>query len=106
MPVGPVGSVIYANQVMYLQASKQMDHQHSIEMQNVLAAAIVNEKENEVGDVKPAEETYKIDPEKEHQRETHDEESGAMEEQMKQEKHEKEEDEEKPLHVGLLDIKA
>ena len=106
MPVGPVGNVIYANQVMHLQASKQIDHQNSIQMQNALAAAALNEKESEVGEVKPAEETYKIDPEKEHDRQKNDEESGATEEQIKKESHEKEEDEEKPLHVGLLDIKA
>lgn len=106
MPVGPIGSVIYANQVIYLQASKQMDHQHSVDMQNAIAAAIVNEKDKEVGEVKPAEETYKIDPEKEHQKHKEDEESGATQEQMQQEEKEHEEDEEKPLHVGLLDIKA
>ena len=106
MPVGPVGNVIYANQVMHLQASKQSDHQNSIEMQGVIAASMTKEKENEIEDVRPAEETYKIDPEKEHQRETDDEESGVMNERTKQEKHEKEDDEDKPLHVGLLDIKA
>jgi len=106
MPVGPVGNVIYANQVMHLQAAKQSDYQNNIEMQGVVAASMTKDKENEIEDVRPAEETYKIDPEKEHQRETDDEESGAMEERTRQEKHEKEEDEEKPLHVGLLDIKA
>lgn len=106
MPVGPVGNIIYANQVMHLQAVKQTDYQNSIQMQGVIAASMTKEKENEVEDVRPAEEAHKIDPEKEHQRETDDEESGAMEEQMRQAKHEKEEDEEKPLHVGLLDIKA
>lgn len=106
MPVGPVGNVIYSNQLMHLQASKQIDYQNSIELQNVVAAATLNEKENEVGEVRPAEETYKIDPEKEHNRQEKDEESGATQEQMKQEKHEHEEDEEAPLHVGLLDVKA
>ena len=106
MPVGPVGNVIYANQVMHLQSVKQSDYQNRIEMQGVVAASMTKEKENEVEDVRPAEEAHKIDPEKEHQRETADQESDAMEEQVGQEKHEQEEDEEKPLHVGLLDIKA
>lgn len=106
MPVGPIGNVIYANQVMHLQASKQNDLQNSIQMQSAIASAMTQEKEEEVADVRPAEETYKIDPEKEHQKEKEDEESGAKQEQMRQVEHEQEEDEEAPLHVGLLDIKA
>ena len=72
MPVGPVGNIIYANQVMHLQAVKQTDYQNSIQMQGVIAASMTKEKENEVEDVRPAEEAHKIDPEKEHQRETDD----------------------------------
>lgn len=106
MPVGPIGNVIYANQVMHLQASKQNDHQNSIQMQNAVAAAMLAEKEDEVEDVRPPEETYKIDPEKEHERQKREEEGGATKEQMKQVEHEHEKDEEAPLHVGLLDIKA
>lgn len=45
MPVGPVGSIIYANQVMHLQAVKQTDYQNSIQMQGVIAASMTKEKE-------------------------------------------------------------
>ncbi len=45
-------------------------------------------KKRLVKEVRPAEESYKIDPENEHERQKHEEESGATEEQMKQEEHE------------------
>lgn len=106
MPVGPIGSVIYANQLMTLQASKQGDYQNRVDMQNAAAVAMLNEKEDEVQEVRPAEEVYRIDPENEHEKEKNDEESGAKEEQIRQEKHEHKDEEEEPPHLGLLDVKA
>ena len=106
MPVGPVGSVIYANQMIPVQASKQTELQNALEMQSLVAASLQNEKEDEVQDVRPAEETYKIDPEKEHERQKNEEEQGATEEEYKRDEKERKEEEHKPLHVGLLDIKA
>lgn len=108
MPVGSIGSVIYTNQMIPVQASKQTEVQNAIQMQSAIAAAMQNEKEDEVQDVRPAEETYKIDPEKEHERQKREEESGATEEEYKRENKEPKEhaEEEIPLHVGLLDIKA
>ncbi len=106
MPVGPVGSVIYANQMIPVQASKQTEHQNALEMQSLVAASLQNEKEDEVQDVRPAEETYKIDPEKEHERQKNEEEQGATEEEYKRDEKERKEEEQKPYHVGLLDIKA
>lgn len=109
MPVGPIGNVIYANQMVTVQAGKQMDYQNSVQMQSMLAEAMQNEKEEIVEDVRPAEESYKIDPENEHERKKHDEESGATKEQMKHEAHEvqdAEEEEVSVVHNGHLDIKA
>jgi hypothetical protein len=106
MPVGPIGSVIYSKQVMHLQASKQTELQNSIEMQNALAAAAANEKAKEFKEVRALEDIHKIDPEQEHERQQQDEESAAREKQTKHVEHEHEEDDEAPLHVGLLDVKA
>ena len=105
MPVGPIGSVIYANQMIPVQASKQTEIQNALQMQSAVAAALQNEKEDEVQDVRPAEETYKIDPEKEHERQKNEEEQGATAEEYKRDGKEHDE-EDTPLHVGLLDIKA
>lgn len=106
MPVGPVGSVIYANQMIPVQASKQTELQNALEMQSIVAAALQNEKEDEVQEIRPAEESYKIDPEKEHERQKNEEEEGATQEEYKRDEKERKEEEKKPLHVGLLDIKA
>jgi len=108
MPVGSIGSVVYTNQMIPVQASKQTEVQNALQMQSAIAAAMQNEKEDEVQDVRPAEETYKIDPEKEHERQKREEESGATEEEYKRanQEHHDHKEEETPLHVGLLDIKA
>ncbi|QIR75979.1 hypothetical protein FA592_06930 [Sulfurospirillum diekertiae] len=109
--VGAIGNVIYANQMVTVQAAKQMDYQNSVQMQSMIAEAMQNEKEEIVEDVRPAEETYKIDPENEHERQKNEEENGATEEQMKQQEemkeHSKAEEEEVPaVHDGHLDVKA
>lgn len=113
MPVGPIGNVIYANQMIPVQAGKQMDYLNSVQMQSAIAEALQNEKEEVVEDVRPAEETYKIDPEHEHEHQRRDEENGATEEQMKQkeelaEHHEAQPTEEEvpAVHDGHLDVKA
>jgi len=110
--IGSIGNVIYANQMIPVQAAKQMDYLNSVQMQSAVAEAMQNEKEEIVEDVRPAEETYKIDPEHEHEHQRRDEENGASEEQMKQkeelaEHHASEEEDEKPVvQEGHLDIKA
>lgn len=107
--IGSIGSVVYANQMIPTQAAKQMDYQNSVQMQSMLAEALQNEKEEIVEEIRPAEESYKIDPENEHERQKHDEESGATEEQIAQEHKEhpaSEEDEVPAVHDGHLDIKA
>jgi len=81
MAISPLGAVIYTNQNVTAAATKQTAVQNRAEMQNVMASAIANEKEAVVKEVRPAEETYKIDPEKEHQKQKNEEESGAKEEE-------------------------
>lgn len=83
MAISPLGGAIYANQNMQVPASKQIDFQNRLDLQNVQAAEILNEKEKEIEEVRPAEESYKIDPENEHEKEKKDEESGAKEEEEK-----------------------
>ncbi len=83
MSISPVGGVIYANQNMQIPASKQIDFQNRLDLQNSVAAQILNEKEEEIAEVRPTEETYRIDPEKEHEREKNDESTGEKEEENK-----------------------
>jgi len=83
MAITPLGGVIYANQNMQIPASKQIDFQNKLDLQNVMAAEVLNEKEKEIEEVRPTEESYKIDPENEHEKEKNDEESGEKEEEAK-----------------------
>ena len=69
MAITPLGGVIYANQNMQIPASKQIDFQNKLDLQNVMAAEVLNEKEKEIEEVRPTEESYKIDPENEHEKE-------------------------------------
>lgn len=105
MPVGPIGNMIYANQLMHLQASKQSEYQNRVDMQNMAAAALANEKEEDIQEVRPTEETYKIDPEKEHERKKSEEEAREKEQKETAEMDNEEEDE-TPIQSGHLDIKA
>jgi hypothetical protein len=110
MAIGPIGSMVYTNQNMNAAAVKQTDFQNRLDMQNVAAAAATNEKDKEVREVRPAEEVYKIDPEKEHQKEKNEEETGAKEEEItrdtqhKRLKSSEEENEEESPPPPRLDI--
>lgn len=88
MAIGPIGAHIYVNQNMQVQASKQTDFQNKLDLQNVQAAAMANEKDKEVQEVRPPEETYKIDPEHEHEKEKKEQEENAQKEQAEKEKKE------------------
>ncbi len=105
MAISPLGSVIYTNQSVTAAATKQTAVQNRNEMQSVMASAIANEKEEVVKEVRPTEETYKIDPEKEHQKQKNEEESGAKEEETTKDtkhKHLKQSEEDTP--TSILDI--
>lgn len=109
MPIGPIGSVTYANQMIFVQAIKQADAQNALHVQHAAALAMQNEKESNVQEVVATEESYQINPDKEHERQKHEEESGANQEQY----HHKDDQEnqtdtpqESTLEASLLDIKA
>ncbi len=57
MSIGPIGSAIYVNQQMAAVASEQTAQQNKFDLQNLAAAALVNEKETEVKSIRPTEET-------------------------------------------------
>lgn len=102
MAVGPIGNAIYVNQQTALVASEKNAVQNRFELQNLAAAASANEKEKEVAEVRPTEESHMIDPDREHTKEE------AEQEMKRGEKEKKEEEkppEEKPSE-RLLDIKV
>lgn len=106
MAISPVGGMIYANQNMQVQATKQADFQSRLEAQNLAATIASNEDQKEIEEIRPTEESYMVDPEKEHEKEKNDEEAGATEEQVlakEEDNDEKREEDGEEEHI--LDIK-
>lgn len=88
MAITPVGGTIYVNQNSPVVANIQSDFQSKLELQNAVVAELANEKKKEVAQIRPTEETYKIDPQNEHEKQ-HEHES--LEEQTKDQNEKKEE---------------
>nr|WP_275855286.1 hypothetical protein [Sulfurimonas sp. MAG313] len=96
MSIGPIGSAIYANQQMASVAGEQNAQQNKFELQNLAAAAILNDKDKEVQEVRPTEETKESNEDAQNKQEHQD-----------KEKEKKDSDDKKdtpPLHK--LDIKV
>ena len=99
MAIGPVGSAIFANQMTATVSSVQNAHDSRVNFQNMVAQAVINETDEKVLEVRPAEENHEVDEDKEHQRDE------AERELQRSEKEEDSEDETvKNIHV--LDIKV
>ena len=96
MAIGPLGSVIYTNQQIPYVASLKTEHIQRIDFQNVMAAEMVNKKEKEVEEVRPAEENQEINPDREHQKQQFEQNSNK----------EKKEEKEKKIKLHTLDIRV
>ncbi len=99
MAIGPVGSAIYVNQQMAIVASEKTAIHNRFDLQNLAAAAIINEKEKEVQAVRPTEEITETNEDAERKKREEEE-----NEKNKENREEKEEEKSPPLH--LLDIKV
>ena len=102
MAVGPIGNAIYVNQQIPSVAWVVNSHNNRVEFQNMIAQSVVQEREKEVLEVRPAEEVHEIDPDREHQKNEADQETARNERHEKKE--EKEPESTPPLHI--LDIKV
>jgi len=105
MSVGAIGNVVLVNQMTPAVTPLQGNQNTRFDLQNIAAQAAVQEKEQEIEELRPAEESHEVDPDREHQREEADEETENL---PKDEGHkiveEEENNEEEPVH--LLDIKV
>jgi len=101
MSLGPVGNAIYVNQQTASVASAQGNQNNRFDLQNVVAQAAANEKDEKVLEVRPTEENQEVDPDREHQKNEADQETARSEKRKK-------EDEEKPETTSIykLDIKV
>ncbi|MEA3228024.1 MAG: hypothetical protein U9P38_03010, partial [Campylobacterota bacterium] len=66
MALGPIGSAIFTNQMTANVASVQNAHNNRVEIQNMMAQSVVNERDEKVLKVRPAEENQEIDEDREH----------------------------------------
>lgn len=103
MAVGPIGNAIYVNQQTLSATSLQNAHNNRVDFQNMIAQAAAQEKEQEVLEVRPAEENHEVDPDREHEKNEADQET-ARNEKHEQSEEEQEREDEHPLHI--LDIKV
>ena len=67
MAVSPLTNIVFINQNMHVAAGVQSTQFNRYDLQNLVAGALVNEKEKVVEDIRPIEESYKVDPDREHE---------------------------------------
>ena len=106
MAIGSIGAVAYANQAMPAQTKMQSNFQNRLDVQSGAATAIQDADKKEIEDVRPAEETYKIDPEHEHEKKRKEKEQKQSEENFPKEDAEQEEDDSEIVTPHHLDIKV
>ena len=102
MAIGPIGNAIFTNQMTANVSAVQNAHNSRVDFQNMVAQAAVNEKDEKVLEVRPAEENHEVDPDRDHQRD-------EAERDMARTPHEEKEEEEEELsgyEVHKLDIKV
>lgn len=98
--IGPVASTIFTNQMTPAVASNQNAHQNRVDFQNMIAQSQVQEKDEKVLEVRPAEENQEVNEDKEHTRDEADRENERSEKPEEDE----EDSEAEPLYK--LDIKV
>lgn len=98
--ISPTGSVIFTNQMTPAAASTQNAHNNRVDFQNMVTQAAVQEKDEKVLEVRPAEENQGVGEDKEHTRDEADRET----QRNKHQDDDENEQEEEPLYK--LDIKV
>lgn len=104
MAVGPIGNAIFVNQQTATVSSVVGNNNNRFDLQNVAAQATIQEKDEKVLEVRPAEENHPLDPDRDHQRDEADRETARSKKRDKEEeeKGEQSPEGEEPLHK--LDI--
>ena len=83
--VGPIGNTIHVNQQMATVASDKNAQLNRLDLQNVAAAAAANDKNKEIMEVRPTEETHEVDPDREHTKKEAEQETSENEEPSREE---------------------
>ena len=100
MAIGPIGSAIFTNQMTPVAASTQNTHTNRVDFQNMIAQSSVQEKDEKVLEVRPAEENQEVNEDKDHTRDEADREN------ERSEKREDDADDSEMEPIHKLDIKV
>jgi len=104
MAISPLGNVVLVNQMTPAATSSQNAHTNRVELQNFMAQAAVQEKDEKVLEIRETEESHAVDPDREHNQQEADEEMQNMSQKQKPHKEEDDSSNTSPLHK--LDIKV
>ena len=101
MAVTPLGNTIFINQNVNMVSNKVADVQNRFDLQNLAAASLASDEKQEVSEVRPTEETYKIDPKNEHEKQKGKQEQGEL---ASEQKGKNSDDEDSKDHVAANDF--
>ncbi len=79
MAVTPLGNSNFINQNAPVVSQVHSNQQARFDMQALMASELATQQNEEIKEVRPMEESYKIDPEKEHERQKSEEEASEFE---------------------------
>ena len=102
MSIGSIGNAVYVNRQTVSVSNIQNAHTHRVEFQNMIAQTAVNEQDEKVLEVRPAEDNQEINEDREHQKNEADQETARNKRQKKDE----DEDEVSEYDIHSLDIKV
>ncbi|WP_297433960.1 hypothetical protein [Sulfurimonas sp.] len=104
MAISPLGNIVLVNQMTPAATAPQNAHTNRVELQNFMAQAAVQERDEKVLEIREAEESHALDPDREHNQQEADEEMQNMSQKKKPHKKEDDSSATPPLHK--LDIKV
>ena len=90
MAVTPLGNTNFINQNAPVVSQVHANQQARFDMQALMASELATQQNEEIKEVRPMEESYKIDPEKEHERQKSEEEASEFENEEQNAKSESE----------------
>ena len=79
MSITPVGNATFINQNAPVVSQTHANNQARFDLQSALASQIASEEMQDVTALRPAEETYKIDPQNQHEKQKGEEEASEQE---------------------------
>jgi hypothetical protein len=104
MAIGTIGNTIFVNQQTASVSSVANSHNNRVDFQNMLAQQSIQDREEKVLKIRPAEENREVDPDREHEKNEADQETERS--QKHEEKETTSEFSEVNLSVHQLDIKV